>query len=40
MPQNDRALLARLKEHQVEFIIIGGVCAVLHGVPLVTYDLD
>jgi hypothetical protein len=40
MPQNDKALLARLKEHGVEFVIIGGVCGVLHGVPLVTFDLD
>ena len=40
MPQNDRALLTRLKEHDVEFVIIGGVCGVLHGSPLVTFDLD
>ena len=40
MPQNDKALLARLSEHRVEFVIIGGVCGVLHGVPLVTFDLD
>ncbi len=40
MPQNDRALLTRLKEHEVDFVIIGGVCGVLHGVPLVTFDLD
>ena len=40
MPQNDKALLSRLKEHQVEFVIIGGVCGVLHGASLVTLDLD
>ena len=40
MPQNDKALLARLSEHRVEFVIIGGICGVLHGVPLVTFDLD
>jgi len=40
MPQNDKALLTRLKEHNVEFVIIGGVCGVLHGVPLITLDLD
>jgi hypothetical protein len=40
MPQNDKALLTRLNEHGVEFVIIGGVCGVLHGVPLVTFDLD
>ena len=40
MPQNDKALLLRLKDQQVEFVIIGGVCGVLHGVSLVTFDLD
>jgi hypothetical protein len=40
MTQNDRALLTRLKAYAVEFVIIGGVCGVLHGVSLVTYDLD
>jgi hypothetical protein len=37
---NDRALLSQLANHGVEFVIIGGVCGVLHGVPLVTLDLD
>ncbi len=40
MPQNDKALLSRLKEYKVEFVIIGGVCGVLHGASLVTLDLD
>jgi hypothetical protein len=40
MPQNDAALLARLSKHGVEFVIIGGVCGVLHGVSLVTFDLE
>jgi len=40
MPQNDKALLSRLKEQNVEFIVIGGVCGVLHGASLVTLDLD
>jgi predicted nucleotidyltransferase len=40
MPQNDKALLSRLKEQKVEFVIIGGVCGVLHGAALVTLDLD
>ena len=40
MPQNDKDLLLRLKEYGVEFVIIGGVCGVLHGVSLVTQDLD
>jgi len=40
MPQNDKALLSRLEEQKVEFVIIGGVCGVLHGASLVTLDLD
>ena len=40
MVQNDKALLSRLKDQQVEFVIIGGVCGVLHGASLVTLDLD
>ena len=40
MPQNDKALLTRLREQKVEFVIIGGVCGIMHGVTLVTLDLD
>jgi|SRR5450756_1143825 len=40
MPQNDKMLLQRLIEQKVEFVVIGGVCGVLHGAALVTYDLD
>jgi len=40
MPQNDKSLLLRLQQRDVEFVIIGGVCGVLHGVSLVTQDLD
>jgi len=40
MPQDDRALLARLNQHRVEFVIVGGVACVLHGTSYVTYDLD
>lgn len=29
-----------LRKHDVEFIVIGGVCAVLHGAPVSTFDLD
>lgn len=29
-----------LRKHDVEFIVIGGVCAVLHGAPISTFDLD
>lgn len=34
------AILRVLVAHDVEFIIVGGVCAVLHGVPVATGDLD
>ena len=40
MPQNDKALLQRLLQHKVEFVVIGGVCGILYGTALVTYDLD
>jgi hypothetical protein len=38
--QDDKALLMRLGQNQVEFVIIGGLCGILHGVSLVTRDLD
>lgn len=34
------ALLSALKAHGVDFIVVGGVCAVLHGAPIATFDLD
>src|SRR5208283_3676304 len=34
------AILRTLVEHQVDFIVVGGVCAVLHGAPVSTFDLD
>jgi acyl carrier protein phosphodiesterase len=40
MPQNDQALLIRLKESGLDFVVIGGVCVVFHGVPQATFDLD
>jgi hypothetical protein len=40
MVQDDKALLQRLLQHEVEFVIIGGVCGIMHGVTLVTTDLD
>ena len=33
-------IIETLIEHKVEFIIVGGVCAVLHGAPVITFDLD
>jgi hypothetical protein len=37
---NLRAILRTLTRHRVEFIIVGGVAAVLQGAPLNTFDLD
>jgi hypothetical protein len=33
-------ILKVLSRHKVDFIIVGGVCAVLHGAPVSTFDLD
>lgn len=33
-------ILRVLHKHEVDFIVVGGVCAVLHGAPVTTYDLD
>jgi predicted nucleotidyltransferase len=33
-------ILEVLTEHEVDFIIIGGVCATLHGSSLMTLDID
>jgi hypothetical protein len=40
MAQNDQALLTRLKDSGLEFVVIGGVCVVFHGAPVATFDLD
>lgn len=34
------AILKTLAEYKVDYIIVGGVCAVLHGAPVSTFDLD
>jgi hypothetical protein len=34
------SILHTLSAHRVEFIIVGGVCGVLHGAPISTFDLD
>lgn len=31
MRQDDKGLLLRLKQNEVECVIIGGVCGVMHG---------
>lgn len=33
-------ILKVLSEHKVDFIIVGGICGVLHGAPVSTFDLD
>jgi len=38
MPQNDQALLTRLKATGLDFVVIGGVCVVFHGAPMATFD--
>jgi len=39
-PPDFLGLLRTLAAYRVEFIIVGGVCAVLHGAPVTTFDLD
>ena len=34
------SLLRRLAQAQVQFVLIGGYAAVVHGSPMVTHDLD
>src|ERR1700735_1075779 len=34
------AILRVLLEHRVDFIVVGGVGAVLQGAPIMTFDLD
>ena len=34
------AILRTLTAHRVEFIVVGGVSAVLQGAPLTTFDID
>jgi hypothetical protein len=40
MAQDDQALLVRLKDSGLDFVVIGGVCVVYHGALLATFDLD
>jgi hypothetical protein len=39
-PSGFRAVLQKLVEHDVEFLVVGGVAAVLTGAPVNTFDLD
>jgi hypothetical protein len=40
MQTESKDLLERLHTQGVEFVVIGGICAVLHGSARVTFDLD
>ena len=41
MPATDfLALIRALNEHEVDFIVVDGVAAVLEGAPISTFDLD
>jgi hypothetical protein len=40
MRDNLKALLKRLLEHEVNFVLAGGLACVVHGSPLVTQDID
>ena len=33
-------LLATLVRHDVQFIVVGGVAAIVQGAPITTFDLD
>ena len=39
MPEPGK-LIARLIEHDVEFVVVGGYAAIIHGASYVTFDLD
>ena len=40
MASNFLEILSQLHDHHVDFVIVGGVAAALHGSPRVTFDLD
>jgi hypothetical protein len=33
-------VFASLQKHKVKYLVIGGIAAVLYGVPRATFDLD
>jgi hypothetical protein len=35
-----KELFASFQSHKVKYLVIGGIAAVLHGVPRATFDLD
>ncbi len=38
--QSYQRILELLDEHHVEFVVVGGVAAVLQGAPITTFDID
>ena len=40
MTASFREILEVLNQHEVEYIVVGGVAAVIHGAPTTTFDLD
>jgi len=39
-PTDFAAVLTALRRHGVRFVLVGGVAAVIEGVPVATFDLD
>lgn len=35
-----QGVFSSLQKHKVKYIVIGGIAAVLHGIPRATFDLD
>lgn len=35
-----QTIFASFQKHEVKYVVIGGIAAVLHGVPRATFDLD
>ena len=40
MKPSFREILRVLNKHEVEYLVVGGVAAVIHGAPMTTFDLD
>jgi len=40
MAQSFRRIIELLERHGVEYVVVGGVAAVLHGAPVTTFDFD
>ena len=40
MSSSFREILELLNKHEVEYIVVGGVAAVIQGAPVTTFDLD